>query len=73
MSYFAFNRTRLIYFGFEQDLDFETVSLLDLDWNLQLFCRIRLGFEKPKSVHPWWLQNKMSLSCLDRGYCSKRI
>ena len=53
MSYFAFNRTRLIYFGFEQDLDFETVSLLDLDWNLQLFCRIRLGFEKPKSVHPW--------------------
>jgi len=32
-------------------LDFETVSLTDLDWILKCNYRIGLGFEKPKSVH----------------------
>jgi len=34
-------------------MDFETVSLseLDLDWILKWNCRIGLGFEKRKSIH----------------------
>jgi len=35
--------------GFKQNLDFEIVSLPDLDWILKWSCQNEL--EKPKSVH----------------------